>query len=316
MEPTPHHTRFEHLSVAVAAGGAASLLAGLAWDARMHAGDAELASREGVLTLANPAHLLAAVGVVLVTAGIAGTAWALWCRPGSRRRRVVAAVALAVLPALAGTVSVASAATESSHHDHGDHQTAATPPVAGDDDMAMSGTGHVHSRDVDALRAAATPAQRAAATALTDRVKAGIAPYADPAAATAAGYRPNPRGGPNATHWPSATAWRDGRVLDPSHPESLVYWTLPDGRKVLLGAMFKVAPGQEAPAPGGDLTMWHVHPAPGQMCHPAEDAGCSGTQMLHVYVFDGVVDPFAENPVAAAGGHRAFTADLRAIAAG
>lgn len=314
-QTTSHPGRLERCSVAVAALGAVSLLTGLAWDAHMHAADAELAAHEGVLTLTNPAHLLAAIGVVLVSAGIAGTGWAIWCRPGSRRRRIAAAAALAVVPVIAGTVSVASASVEASHHDH--HEAAAAPATAEPhaEHPSARTTGHSHTRDYAALWAAATPEQRTGATALVDAVRAGIAPYANADAARAAGYAPNQRGGPNATHWPDRAAFRDGRTLDPTRPESLVYWTLPDGRKVLLGAMFKVAPGQTAPAPGGDLTMWHVHPAPGEMCHPAEDDGCGGTQMLHVYTFTGVVDPFAESPVAAAGGRQAFAADVRATAA-
>lgn len=167
------------------------------------------------------------------------------------------------------------------------------PPPAGNHD-------HV-SRDYSALWDAATPEERAGATRLVDETRVGIERYRDVEVALADGYAPR-LDRPRATHFPSATARADGAVLDPTRPESLVYRTLPDGRKVLLGALFRVGAGEEAPAPGGPLSAWHSHPSRGKRCYPATDPGCSGgAQMLHVYVFGGVVDPFAESPAAAAG---------------
>jgi hypothetical protein len=187
-----------------------------------------------------------------------------------------------------------------------------TEPPATDSDAAHA---HVHARDYAAAWAAATPEERAGATALVESVEAGTAKYADSTVAAADGYGPNPNGGPAASHWPSRAAARDGRILDPSRPESLMYWTAPDGNKMLVGAVFKVFPRQPAaPTPGGDLTMWHVHEAPGTKCYPAEDETCQGMQMLHVFFFDGVVDPFTESWAAAAGGRDAFLRAMRAMA--
>jgi hypothetical protein len=92
-----------------------------------------------------------------------------------------------------------------------------------------------------------------------------------------------------------------------------MFWTAPDGRKVLVAAVFKAAPSEAAPAPGGALTAWHTH-AGGEKCLPAQDAECPqhSMKMLHVFVFDGVDDPFAETMVTAAGGRRSFIADMRA----
>jgi hypothetical protein len=173
---------------------------------------------------------------------------------------------------------------------------------------------HAHRRDYAAVWAAASAEEQADARALVEQVKAGTAKYADTDVAAADGYRPNPNSGPDASHWPSRAAARDGRVLDPARPESLMYWTASDGRKVLVGAVFKAFPSQQAPTPGGDLTMWHVHESTTTKCYPAEDDTCEGTKMLHVFFFDGVVDPFTENWAAAAGGRDAFVEAMHGLA--
>lgn len=164
--------------------------------------------------------------------------------------------------------------------------------------------------------AAATPAQRAAAVQLVAATKAATAKYADYDAGRAAGYRPNPNGGPNATHHPNPALMRDGKALDPSAPESLMYWTARDGSKVLVGAVYKTRPSENAPTPGGDLTMWHTHTASGSMCHPGVEAGCPQNtgKMLHVFFFPGARDPFAENMIAAAGGRQAFRTAMQRAA--
>jgi hypothetical protein len=52
----------------------------------------------------------------------------------------------------------------------------------------------------------------------------------------------------------------DGRILDPERPETLVFAVAPDGRPVLLGAMFSMRDRSEpGPAVGGPLTVWHAH---------------------------------------------------------
>ncbi|MFL6294928.1 MAG: hypothetical protein ACJ75M_03595, partial [Actinomycetes bacterium] len=40
-------------------------------------------------------------------------------------------------------------------------------------------------------------------------------------------------------------AWRaDGRVLDPAHPETLIYWNGPGDRLTLVGVMYTAARGK------------------------------------------------------------------------
>jgi len=76
---------------------------------------------------------------------------------------------------------------------------------------------------------------------------------------------------------------QDGRVLDPSRPESLVYGKKTDGKLVLIGALFAVAPGEVAPTPGGPITRWHTHRA-------------GGPQMMHVWFTDDLRSAYARRP--------------------
>ena len=72
---------------------------------------------------------------------------------------------------------------------------------------------------------------------------------------------------------------------------------------------------EDAPTPGGLLTLWHTHAGDEPLCHPATDAGCPQDtgKMLHVFFFPNVHDPFAENMIAAAGGRGEFVQDMRII---
>ncbi|MGH2721891.1 MAG: hypothetical protein ACRDJO_09845 [Actinomycetota bacterium] len=58
--------------IAVALAGLVAVASGLLWDAALHAADRALAAAEGPFTLHNPGHLLFAIGVFLLSAGLAG----------------------------------------------------------------------------------------------------------------------------------------------------------------------------------------------------------------------------------------------------
>lgn len=86
--------------------------------------------------------------------------------------------------------------------------------------------------------------------------------FADIEAARAGGYvqmMPFWFGDIPAAHFLSLAAATDDQVLDPEHPEGLIYLRTADGRLVLLGAMF-VAPTGTGPRVGGPLVEWHTHP--------------------------------------------------------
>ena len=279
--------------------GLAAAIAGVAWDARLHAANPDLAVSESIFSPANPGHTLIGIGMVLVATGVAGASWIVWLRNPPQVARAAGALALAV-GILAGGGAVVW--TGASAHDHGDQ-------FAGAEQQAR---GHDHIRNYDALWEAASPEERAAATRLVADTKAATLKYADVDEASRAGYRPNRLGPEDATHYPNQSLMRDGKVLDPMAPESLMYWTAPDGDKVLVGVVYKAAPSEHAPAPGGALTAWHTH-ASGKKCYPGLDADCphNTTKMLHVFFFDGVDDPFTESMAAAAGGRQKFADAMR-----
>lgn len=279
--------------------GLAAAIAGVAWDGRLHEANPDLAVSEGVFSPGNPGHVLAGIGMLLVATGVAGASWIVWLRNPPRFSRAAGALAVAI-----GVVAGGGAVvwTGASAHDHGDQ-------FAGAEQQSR---GHGHVRDYDALWEAASPEERAAATRLVADTKAATVKYADVDEALRAGYRPNPLGGKEATHYPNRSLLRDGKVLDPMAPESLMYWTAADGDKVLVGAVYKAAPAEYAPAPGGALTAWHTHAA-GNRCYPGLDSDCpdNTTKMLHVFFFDSVHDPFTESMVAAAGGRQRFADAMR-----
>ena len=320
-ETTPKPLRRALLTCAL---GTLMLLTGFASDAMLHARDPELAASEGILTLA-PAHLLTVFGVALVTLGIGNACWLTWLRNRSRGSRF-ASGAVAGLVAVGTVGAVAVSADAERRHSRNVAAEAPAPRAhpdasAGGEDAAAEGsddepaegsamTGHGHVRDYAALWNAASPEQRAAAGRLVETTRAATRRYADYAAAEGAGYRPSRHD--QTTHYPNPALGRDRRVLDPAAPETLVYWAAPDGRRVLVGVVYKAAPGQAAPALGGGLTAWHTHPESGHRCYPATDPGCPQhtAKMLHVFFFGGVKDPFAESMYAAAGGRDAFHAAI------
>ena len=124
--------------------------------------------------------------------------------------------------------------------------------------------------------------------------------------AWAAGYRP---GGPAtmpSTHWMNQRYVDAGYVMDPQHPQGLVYANSKHG-PVLLGAMFEMKKiGQFGPDPGGPLTAWHQHEnicftpfgiefsllSPTATC-PLGAINISAPPMLHVWIVNNPSGTFA-----------------------
>lgn len=272
--------------------GALLLLVGLNRDARMHAQDPTLAAREGVFTLANPAHGLFAAGLALVVLGTLFFLAANVVRQASTPRgiRWISGVmaGLLVLLSLGTFTTAVRGSGHDARHDHG---------------MAPAQVGM-------GMPADATPAQRLAAEELLAEVRAGAQRLADVQVAVAEGYRQTTpyrfgRWGP--AHFTNPAYRRDGQMLDPSRPESLVYMKLPDSRIVLLGVMF-TAPSGEGPRPGGPITVWHVHDnlcltATGTVARPAGPGQCPEgaffvgaiVEMMHIWTFDNPDGPYAQS---------------------
>jgi len=155
----------------------------------------------------------------------------------------------------------------------------------------------------------ATPAERAAAANIVEAARIALVRYADPAVAAADGYHVNGLAGID-FHAANPGYEHDDRVLDPAHPETLVYAVAPDGRPVLMGAMFLMPKiGSPGPTIGGPLTVWHAHQHVCFSLTPPALAGllspfgaCPvGTidvpltpEMIHIWIVPGAPEPFGD----------------------
>jgi hypothetical protein len=185
--------------------------------------------------------------------------------------------------------------------------TVMTTAVVWIDDLARPDAQHVHAGAVlQATNDVATPDQVAAAQQLYDETVTAIAPYRDWHAAWAAGYRPGGSQSMPSTHWMNQRYVEAGYVMDPNHPQGLVYANSKHG-PVLLGAMFQMKKlGQFGPDPGGPLTAWHQHQnicftpfgfefslmTPTSTC-PLGAIDISVPAMLHVWIVDNPGGRFA-----------------------
>jgi len=155
----------------------------------------------------------------------------------------------------------------------------------------------------------ATAAEQVATDELVATARAALARYADPAVAAADGFHIDGMRGID-FHAANPAYENDGRVLDPAHPETLVYAVAPDGQPVLMGAMFLMPKiGAPGPTVGGPLTVWHAHE---HVCISLMPPGLAGllsplgtcpigtfdlpltAQMIHLWIVPGAPEPFGD----------------------
>ena len=178
--------------------------------------------------------------------------------------------------------------------------TTTTPPKAFDpkQPIDLSGTPGV------------TPVEQRRAEDLLRRTLVELPKWADPAVAEAAGYHSIGDASTGHEHLIDWNIIDDTTMLDPNHPEALVYNTS-GGKLTLEAAMFIVPPKytlKTAPPLGGKLTQWHIHDnlcfTPGvapQVAGLVDSLGnCSPglvkftpAPMVHVWITPNPCGPFA-----------------------
>jgi hypothetical protein len=131
--------------------------------------------------------------------------------------------------------------------------------------------------------------------------------FSDPATLEGMGYVSIGDGFTGSEHYLNTANMNDDRVLDPDYPESLVFDTTVEPKR-LAAAMFMLNPGDtlaDVPDVGGSLTQWHIH---NNLCFAgpqvagltdAEGNCPSGltkgteTPMMHVWIQKHPCGPFA-----------------------
>ena len=182
---------------------------------------------------------------------------------------------------------------------------------------AFEGGGHTHELGetpgpgLAIPRLAPTPpsaADRSAAVRLFEETLANISRFEDVTVAAAEGYDVDAMGRLGG-HADNPAFKDDGRILDPTRPETLVYHAGPDG-PVLLGAMYQTdESGEPGPMVGGSLTVWHGHdhvcfgllpPGLGSLGSPMGTCPLGTVtvaltnEMIHVWTVEGAPSRFGE----------------------
>jgi hypothetical protein len=228
---------------------------------------------------------------------------------------------ISVALVVAGVVAVPTvAAAHGSDHDSHDttHTDHGDPSQSGE----HGDTTHIEQHGNTELavhncsgRDEPTKEDEANAEELIDTVTAALDHYQDIAAAKADGYRITDEAAQSPSpidHYmrSAGTQRGDPDKLHPKHPDGLVYFAEDDGSDILLGAVWR-SRAECPPQPAGPLTVWHDHspsgcPSAHPDCplatgEPVDEAHVP--KMFHVWIFEGVEEPFAHDFPGALGGH-------------
>jgi hypothetical protein len=180
------------------------------------------------------------VGIGAVAVGIVGGTWiglGLTTDPRqSRRLRCLLLLSMAYVTTLSAVGLNRAASAELAAH-------------------GQDGTDHHHA----AVACRPTSAQTAAAASLVADTRRGLARFADLRAARAAGYAPHVRARESLKHYFNAAYVTDGRVLDPTRPEGLLYAHTTRGPVLVAAVYLMNRAGEPGPAVGGCLAQWHAH---------------------------------------------------------
>jgi hypothetical protein len=234
-------------------------------------------------------------------------------RGTSRRSTAWTRVAAALLLVVAGVV--ATPALAGAHgSDHGGHDGAHGEQQHDDTHIEQHGNTELAVHDCSG-RDAPTDEDEANAEELIDTVTAALEKYQDIAVAEEDGYRITDEAAQSASpidHYMRSGGEGQGDPdrLHPKHPDGLVYFAEDDGSQILLGAVWR-SRAECPPQPAGPLTVWHDHspngcPSAHPDCplatgEPVDEAHVP--KMFHVWIFEGVEDPFAHDLPGALGGH-------------
>jgi len=198
----------------------------------------------------------------------------------------------------AQTAAATSGEASATHNEGHQHDATTAGPFDPAAPINLSGTPGV------------TEVQQKEAELLLARTLASLPRFADQAAAFAAGYRSIGDASTGDEHLINWSLIDDNDILDPDHPESLVYDTR-TGIPVLEAAMFIMPKGytlDTVPKIGGSLIQWHIHD---DLCFTSGDepkvagvtsvGGSCGiglqkfqpSPMIHVWIRKNACGPFA-----------------------
>lgn len=156
-----------------------------------------------------------------------------------------------------------------------------------------------------------TPEQQARAENLLSVTLLRLPQFASTETAYAAGYRSIGDSITGEEHYINWSLRDDDRILDPDHPEALVYKVGPGDERTLEAAMFMLPPGStwdDVPDIGGPLTQWHIHndlcltddPEPKVASITGPEGDCpddlikiTPVPMIHVWITPNACGPFA-----------------------